>query len=185
MKVIETERLILRTWCEEDTEAFYRINQDPKVYEYLLGPLSREEAQHFIADMNQRFTENNFTLWAVEEKTTGAMIGFVGLSVPKFTAHFTPCVEIGWRLGSQFWGKGYAPEAAKAVLKYGFTNIGLTEIVSFTATGNLKSIRVMEKIGMHRNIVDDFNHPAISPDHRLAQHVLYRILREDINNVMK
>ena len=114
-------------------------------------------------------------MWATTIKETGEFIGFVGLSIPSFEAHFTPCVEIGWRLTSSHWGKGYATEAALAVLKIGFEKYRLKEIVSFTASVNKRSIRVMEKIGMIHNVKDDFNHPKLAIDHPLSRHVLYRI----------
>lgn len=178
MKTIETERLILRTWKDEDADAFYHINQDPKVLEFSLGPMSVNEVKKFIVEKNKLFDEYKYTLWAVEEKITHTMIGFVGLWNPPWQAHFTPCVEIGWRLGSQYWGQGYAVEAARAVLEYGFNYIGLTEIVSFTVPMNIRSIRVMEKIGMKRDFTADFAHPKLPPGHPLSQHILYRISRE-------
>lgn len=177
MKIIETERLILRTWKEEDAEAFYQINQDPKVLEFLPGPMTMAEVKQFIAHRNQCFIELRYTLWAVEEKQTQALIGFVGLSSPSWQAHFTPCVEIGWRIGSQYWGKGYATEAARAVLEYGFNIIGLPELVSFTVPQNIRSTGVMKKIGMTHDQADDFIHPKLPLDHPLSQHVLYRISR--------
>jgi len=175
IKVIETERLILRTWKESDAEAYFEINQDPKVLEFLPGPLTMDTVKRFIADMNQRFADHGYTLWAVEEKTTGAMMGFIGFSSPSWKAHFIPCVEIGWRLGSQYWGKGYATEGAKAVLEYGFKNFGWNEIVSFTVPNNVRSIRVMKKIGMKRDLNGDFSLPVFPLDHPLSKHVLYRI----------
>ena len=175
--VIETERLILRTWKESDAEAYFAINQDPKVLEFLPGPLSMDVVKQFIADKNQCFVDHRYTLWAVEEKMTGAMIGFIGFSSPAWKAHFTPCIEIGWRLGSQYWGKGYATEGAKAVLEYGFRQFDWDQILSFTVPDNSRSIRVMEKIGLKRDMNADFAHPALSLDHRLSEHVLYRVNR--------
>jgi RimJ/RimL family protein N-acetyltransferase len=177
MKIIETERLILRTWKDDDADEYYRINQDQQVIEFLLGPLSMEEVKKFIFSMNQQFNELGFTLWAAEEKESGKLIGFIGLNPPKWESHFTPCVEIGWRLGSEYWGKGYATEGAKAVLRYGFETMGLKEIVSFTVPANLRSIRVMEKIGMKRDLSDDFAHPKLPLEHQLSKHVLYKIQR--------
>jgi len=171
---IETERLILRLWREEDAPAFAAINQDPKVIEFLRGPLSLSECQDFISRVNAHFTEYGFGLWATTLKETGELIGLVGLNVPDFQSHFTPCVEIGWRLGSQYWGKGYAFEAATAALEVGFKNFGLKEIVSFTFHKNLRSIAVMEKLKMQRDFAGDFLHPKLTPDHPLSQHILYR-----------
>lgn len=175
MKVIETDRLILRTWKKEDADAYWRINQDPKVIEFLLGSMTKEQVELFMQNCNKGFEERQFCLFAVELKASNEMIGFIGLSIPQWDAPFMPAVEVGWRLGSQYWGKGYATEGAKAVLDYGFHTIGLTEIVSFTTASNLPSIRVMQKIGMKRDIKDDFAHPKLALQHPLSKHVLYRI----------
>ena len=107
-----------------------------------------------------------------------SFIGFIGLSIPQFEAHFTPCVEIGWRLARAEWGKGYASEGARAALAFGFERLGLAEIVSFTAVSNLRSRRVMERIGMQRRAAEDFDHPNLPEGHPLRRHVLYRIARE-------
>jgi len=177
MNIIETERLILRTWKDKDSEEYYCINQDPKVIELLLGSLTMQEVADFMHTMNEQFAKLGFTLFAAEEKSTGKLIGFIGLNPPKWDSHFTPCVEIGWRLGSQYWNQGYATEGAEAVLEYGFNKCGLTEIVSFTVPENIRSIRVMEKIGMKRDLSGDFAHPKLASDHKLSKHVLYRIKR--------
>jgi len=175
MKVIETDRLILRTWKEEDIDKYYQINQDPKVIEFLLGPYTIERVKNFIILRNEQFELLGYTLWAVEEKSSGELMGFIGLDTMEWEAPFTPCVEIGWRLGSQYWGKGYAAEGAKAVLEYGFDVVGLDEIVSITVPQNIRSIRVMERIGMKRDLNGDFAHPLLPKDHPLSKHVLYRV----------
>ncbi|HVV69747.1 MAG TPA: GNAT family N-acetyltransferase [Gammaproteobacteria bacterium] len=175
MKIIETARLILRTWQSEDLDPYYRINQDPKVIEFLLGTMSQEEVKQFIDKNNQQQETRGFTLWAAELKVTHELIGFIGLNYTDWPAHFTPAVEVGWRLGSEYWGNGYATEGAKACLDYGFNQCGLKEIVSFTVPANLRSIRVMERIGMLRDVNDDFSHPRLASEHRLSRHVLYRI----------
>ncbi|MEA3178556.1 MAG: hypothetical protein QOI59_2079 [Gammaproteobacteria bacterium] len=108
-----------------------------------------------------------------------AFIGFVGLWVPSFTSHFTPCVEIGWRLAKEHWGNGYATEAAVACLRFGFENLTLQQIVAFTAPLNKRSTAVMERIGMSRNPADDFDHPNVPPGDPLRRHVLYRMNRSD------
>lgn len=172
---ITTERLILRPWKNVDAPTFAAINQDEKVIEFLRGPLNLKECQNFIVKANDHIAKHGFGLWAVEVKETSEMIGFVGLNIPEFESHFTPCVEVGWRLASQAWGKGYATEAAKAVLEIGFRNFQLKEIVSFTVPQNLRSIAVMEKIGMKRDLQGDFFHPKLALDHPLSQHILYRI----------
>lgn len=175
MKIIETERLILRTWTDKDADPYYDLNQDPKVIEFLLGPLTMQEVKDFITATNQQFDKIGYTLFAVEEKVSSKLIGFIGLNPPKWEAHFTPCVEIGWRLSSQYWNKGYATEGAKAALEYGFNKCDLTEIVSFAVPANVRSIRVMDKIGMQRDLNGDFAHPKLAPEHKFSKHVLYRI----------
>ena len=132
------------------------------------------EAQDFIRANNQYLKKDKRCLFAATLKETNELIGVIGLSSPTFEAHFTPCVEIGWRLASTHWGRGYATEGAEAVLQYGFTKSGLNEIVSFTIPANLRSVCVMEKIGMHRDAKGDFAHPKLPADHQLSQHILYR-----------
>lgn len=179
MKIIETNRLILRTWKSEDINQYYLINQDSKVIEFLRGPMTMEEINQFMNDKNQQQETRGFTLWAAELKTTGELIGYIGLNYTDWPAHFTPAVEVGWRIGSQFWGNGYATEGAKACLDYGFSQCGLKEIVSFTVSANTRSIRVMERIGMMRDFQGDFAHPRLAPDHKLSKHVLYRIKKQN------
>lgn len=180
MKVIETERLILRTWKEGDADVYFRINQDPKVTEFLLGPLSMEQVKEFIVAKKKQSDERGYTLWAVELKETKEFIGFIGLNYTDWPAHFTPAVEVGWRLGSEYWGKGYATEGAKACLDYGFNKCGLREIVSFTVPANVRSIRVMEKIGLRRDMDGDFAHPKLTAGHPLLNQILYKIGRGDL-----
>jgi RimJ/RimL family protein N-acetyltransferase len=175
MKVIETERLILRTWQEDDALPYSKINQDPKVIEFLRGPMTLDDAKEFIQRHNDFFATQHMCFFAAELKATGELIGFIGLQAPYFAAHFTPCIEIGWRLAAEHWGKGYAPEGAHAVLDYAFNKMKLKEIVAYTVPANVRSIRVMEKIGMQRDINGDFAHPGLPANHKLSHHVLYRI----------
>ena len=175
MIFIETERLILRAWKEEDANAYFHINQDPKVIEFLRGSLTMEQVHDSILAANAHGDKHCYTLWAVELKETGELIGFTGLNYTDWESHFTPAVEVGWRFGSQYWGKGYATEGALGSLDYGFNKIGLKEIVSFTVPANKRSIRVMEKIGMKRDFDGDFAHPKLAANHPLLQHILYRI----------
>lgn len=178
MKVfIETERLFLRSWVEKDIEPFYQINQDPKVIEYLVGPLSHQEVQSYIDSKNAQAETRGYTIWAAELKDSHDLIGFIGLNYTDWGANYTPMVEIGWRLGSQHWGKGLATEGANAALNHGFKTVGLNEIVSFTVPENTRSIKVMKKIGL--NYALEFNHPKLPLDHRLSKHVLYRLTREE------
>jgi RimJ/RimL family protein N-acetyltransferase len=172
---VQTERLLLRQWKESDFEPFADLNADPDVMKHFPKMLAREETCALIEKIEKRFKEDSFSLWAVEIIDSGDFIGFVGLWRPQFEAHFTPCVEIGWRLAKRFWGNGYAPEAALLALQYGFENVGLDEIVALTATSNNNSMRVMEKIGMTRNVHDNFKHPYLEDGHPLQEHVLYRI----------
>ncbi len=182
--ILETERLILRTWSEYDVDAYYQINQDEKVTEFLLIMPTIEQVKTFIHDMNKQYKELNYTLFATVEKSSNTLIGFIGLNPPKWESHFTPCVEIGWRLGSKYWGKGYATEGAKAVLAYGFEQCRLDEIVSFTVAENIRSKRVMEKLGLKHINDDDFNHPLVPSDHKLLKHVLYRINRQEYMKII-
>jgi RimJ/RimL family protein N-acetyltransferase len=143
--------------------------------EYFPCTLSREESDARATRIDAHFEEHGFGLWAVEVPGVTPFAGFVGLSIPSFEAHFTPCVEIGWRLAAEFWAHGYATEAARAALAFGFGTLGFAEIVSFTVPENSRSRRVMERIGMTHNPADDFDHPALLTPHPLRRHVLYRI----------
>lgn len=141
---------------------------------YFPSTLSKAES-HALADTIQaHLEENGWGLWALAIPGVASFAGFIGLSRPRFEAHFTPCTEIGWRLGPEFWGRGYATEGARAVLAFGFETLGLSEIVSFTTESNWPSRRVMERIGMTHNPDDDFDHPRLPVRHRLRRHVLYR-----------
>lgn len=174
---LRTERLLLRRWREADRAAFAAMNADPRVMEHFPAMLSRAESDALADGIEARFQERGFGLWAVEVVGDAPFIGFVGLSVPRFETAFTPCVEIGWRLAAEHWGRGYAPEGARAALAFGFDALGLAEIVSFTVPANVRSRRVMEKIGMTHDPGGDFDHPLLPEGHRLMRHVLYRIQR--------
>jgi RimJ/RimL family protein N-acetyltransferase len=174
---IRTHRLHLRPWRDEDLPEFAAINADPRVMEFFPKPLDRDESDARVARIRDHFARHGFGLWAVEVPGVADFIGFVGLSVPDFEAHVTPCVEIGWRLARDHWGRGYATEAALASLDHGFRRLGLDEIVSFTVPANRRSRRVMERIGMTRSPADDFDHPNLPEGHPLRRHVLYRASR--------
>ena len=171
---LRTARLWLRRWREADREPFAALNADPEVMEHFLDPLPRAASDLMVDRIEADFDRSGFGLWALEVVQTGQFIGFTGLSVPSFEAHFTPAVEVGWRLARSSWGHGYATEAARAALAHGFDHAGLPEIVSFTATTNHRSQAVMARIGMTRDPVDDFDHPRVPAGHRLSRHVLYR-----------
>ena len=174
MTSLRTERLLLRQWRDSDRDAWAALNADPLVLEYFPSTLSREQSDHWATVNHDRLATQGWGLWAVEVVDGPPFIGFVGLAAPGFEASFTPCVEVGWRLAREHWGKGYAPEAARAALAFGFEDLRLDEIVSFTAVGNAKSRRVMEKIGMTEAF--EFDHPKL-PGDPLERHVLYRLTR--------
>jgi RimJ/RimL family protein N-acetyltransferase len=172
---IRTERLLLRRWRDEDRAPFAAMNADVRVVEHLPGPMSREQSDALVDRIEANFASRGFDVFAVEVAATGEFAGFVGLTVPRFEAAFTPCVEIGWRLAPGLWGRGYATEAARASLAFGFERLALAEVVSFTVPANLRSRRVMERIGMTHDPREDFDHPVLPEGHRLRRHVLYRI----------
>ncbi|TNF65355.1 MAG: N-acetyltransferase [Gammaproteobacteria bacterium] len=179
MIIVETQRLILRTWQIDDISPMTKVNEDLKVMKYFPSIGNRDTTAWLIGRLEQHHNDHGFSLYPVILKQTNEMIGFVGLLTVGFQAHFTPAVEIGWRLGSQCWGNGYAPEAAYAMLEFGFNKIGLEKIVSFTVKDNLNSRRVMEKIGMTYDYKNDFNHPKIDTKNPLSKHVLYEIYKND------
>jgi RimJ/RimL family protein N-acetyltransferase len=174
---LRTERLLLRPWRASDRPDFARINSDIRVVECLPGVLTRDESDAMVDRIEAHIERHSFGLWAVEVPGEVDFIGFIGLSIPIFEAPFTPCVEIGWRLDADHWGRGYAQEGARAALAFGFETLGLDEIVSFTVPHNLRSRRVMEKIGMTRDHTGDFDHPRLPEGHPLRRHVLYRLKR--------
>lgn len=173
-QVIHTHRLRLRQWLPADRDLFAKMNADPKVMEFFPATLTCQESDAVFDRIQEHFQEHGFGMWAVEIPQQAAFIGFIGLAVPRFHAHFTPCVEIGWRLASEHWRHGYATEGAAAVLNYGFQELGLQEIVSFTSKINRRSQLVMERIGMKHCETEEFDHPALPTNHPLARHVLYR-----------
>ncbi len=177
--IIQTKRLILRQWCDEDLEPFARLNADPRVREYFPGILSRQESDASVKLMSNHIEKCGWGFWAASLIETSEFIGMIGLEDVYFTAHFTPAVEIGWRLAFDYWGKGYATEGARASLQYAFESLNLNEVVSFTTLKNMRSRQVMKKIGMHHDPKDDFDHPKLPEGHSLRRHVLYRISKID------
>jgi RimJ/RimL family protein N-acetyltransferase len=174
---LRTDHLLLRRWVTADREPFAALNADARVMEHFPSVLTREESDGRVDRIEAHFAEHGFGLWAVEIPGVAPFAGFVGLSIPQFEAHFTPCVEIGWRLAAPYWGRGYATEAARAALAFGFEELELDEIVSFTVPENVRSRRVMERIGMRHDPAGDFDHPLLPEGHRIRRHVLYRIAR--------
>jgi ribosomal-protein-alanine N-acetyltransferase len=151
------------------------MNADSVVMEHFPELLSRQQSDELVERIEVGFAENGFWLWAVEVRASGEFIGFTGLAGPGFEAHFTPAVEIGWRLARSAWGHGYATEAARAALEFGFEEVGLDEIVAFTTAANRRSRAVMERLGMSHDPGDDFEHPSLPPGHPQRPHVLYRL----------
>lgn len=176
---IITERLILRKWQENDLKPFAQINSDPKVCQFLPKILSKEESDKLAQNIIEYFSKFGFGFFAAELKENQQFIGFIGLALVDFESHFSslnnPLIEIGWRLNSNYWNKGYATEGAKAVLNFAFNELNSKEVVAFTARENLASRKVMEKIGMKYDKNDDFKHPKLKADHPLVDHVLYRM----------
>ena len=176
--IIQTKRLILRPWHESDLEPFAIMNADPEVMKYFPSLLSKQESDNLALRIQEKIAKNKYGFWAVSAPGLCDFIGILGLNhleKSTFPAPFTPAVEIGWRLGSPYWNQGFATEGALACLRYDFTKLSLPEIVSFTATQNIKSRSVMEKIGMHYDPKGDFHHPKIPMEHSLSKHILYLI----------
>ncbi|MBL8176802.1 MAG: GNAT family N-acetyltransferase [Bryobacterales bacterium] len=166
--MIETPRLLLRLFRDQDREPFARLNADPHVMRYFPAPLTRAGSDAMVDKIQAHYRTHGFTLYAAERRDTNEFIGFVGLAIPGFETHFTPCVEIGWRLAAAHHNQGFATEAARAVLHHAFQNLALREIVSFTVPANLPSRRVMEKIGMHFD--SEFDHPRLPESPPLRRH---------------
>lgn len=175
--MIRTDRLLLRRWRPEDREPFSAINADPEVMQFMPAVLSRERSDALADRVEAHFAVEGFGPWAVEVVGDRDFIGYVGLLAVSFDAHFTPAVEIVWRLAAEQWGRGYATEAAAAALEHGFECLGLEEIVSFAVPANTRSRAVMERIGMVRDEMGDFDHPSLPAGSPLRRHVLYRKTR--------
>lgn len=171
---LTTERLILRPVTQEDFSALLEMGQDSRVMEFL-GPLqSKEDVQNFIDKIETHLKTHGFSYMAIEKKEDHEFIGLMGLLVPSYPLPFSPCVEIGWRLKFSAWGQGYALEAAKELLRYGFEELRLKEIVSFTAIINKRSEKVMKRLGMISLPSENFPHPKLDFSDPLSLHVLYR-----------
>jgi RimJ/RimL family protein N-acetyltransferase len=165
-------RITLRQWKDSDLEMYASMNSDPEVMRFFPRPLTREESALSLARQRARIEERGWGLWVVD--VDGTFAGFTGLAEPKFKAHFTPCVEIGWGLRREFWGQGVAFAAAQQAMAYAFSKLRLSEIVSFTAEINLRSRRLMERLGFSHDPRENFDHPEIAEGHPLRGHVLYR-----------
>jgi RimJ/RimL family protein N-acetyltransferase len=176
---LRTERLLLRQWRDEDLELFAELNADPETMRYFPALPSRDESDALAERARGEIEGRGWGLWAAEVPGVASFIGFVGLARPSFESHFTPAVEVGWRLAREHWGCGYATEAGRAALAYGFEDLRLEEIVSFTSTLNEPSWRVMQRLGMSRDSADDFEQPRVPAGHPLRPHVLYRLARTE------
>ena len=174
-----TNRLKLAVFSQSHVSELVRLNADPEVMRYFPATLSSEESAALLQRIIEHQRINEYSLFALHLKESDAFVGWCGLMKVPFSAHFTPAVEVGWRLDKIFWGKGLAPEAAKSVLRFGFLELGLSEIVSFTAELNQPSIRVMQKIWMKCNPEDTFDHPKLPVNHPLQRHILYRSQKTD------
>jgi len=172
--LIVTERLGLRNWRESDLRPYIEMNQDADVMRFFPYPMTSEQTEASFGSLKKHYEDHGYTFFAVDLLEENSFIGFIGLVNTKFESHFTPCVEIGWRLMKEYWGRGLATEGARACINYAFDVLGLDSVYSFTPMSNLPSERVMQKIGMHR--VGTFFHPMI-PGHPLEEHLLYVIAR--------
>ena len=172
---LSSDRICLRPWREADREAFAAMNADPRVMEFFRSTLRRDQSDALTDGIEKHLRERNYGLWAFEVPGLAAFIGFTGLDFARFNAPFTPCVEVGWRLAYEYWGQGYATEAARLALAHGFDVLALPEIVSYTSTANRRSRAVMERLGVRRDADDDFDHPKLPEGHPLQRQVLYRL----------
>lgn len=171
--IIPTDRLNLREWEDRDLEPFARMNADPEVMRHFPSLLTTEQTQAYLKRILDHHATHGFGIWVVEGRDEQEFMGFTGLSIPNFEADFMPCVEVGWRFRKEYWHKGFATEAATASLRYGFENLGLDKIHSFTSVHNHPSEAVMKRIGMHK--IGEFDHPKLDKGHWLERHVLYLI----------
>jgi RimJ/RimL family protein N-acetyltransferase len=174
---MRTERLVMRQWQDSDREPFAALNADPEIMEHFPNRLDRAASDAFVDRMAEALRRDGYGLWALEVAATGEFIGFTGLQKATFEAPFTPDMEIGWRLARSAWGHGYATEAARAAVRFAFTELDLDEVVSFTTRSNVRSQAVMRRIGMTHDPADDFDHPKLPEDHPMRRHVLYRLRR--------
>jgi RimJ/RimL family protein N-acetyltransferase len=173
--ILSGDRVRLRRWRDEDRDAFAAMNSDARVMEFFRSHLNQADSDAMVDHIEKHFCEHGFGLWAIEVPGGAPFIGFAGLTWARFSAAFTPCVEVGWRLAFEHWGQGYATEAARLALAYGFGTLALSEIVSFTSVTNRRSRAVMERLGMHHDPAEDFDYPSFPEGHPLRRHVLYRL----------
>jgi RimJ/RimL family protein N-acetyltransferase len=178
--MIRTERLVLRRWRDDDRAPFAALNADPAVMEHMQGLMTRERSDAFVDRIEAHWDERGWGLWAVEVPGVSPFVGYVGLWPADYVTG-DPMVEVGWRLAREHWGHGYVTEAAHEALRFGFEDVGLEEIVSFTVPQNERSWRVMERIGLVRDPSGDFDHPRVDAVAypQLVRHVFYRLGRDE------
>jgi len=186
MEIVElqTDRLKLRQWKDSDLIAFAKLNADPEVLKFFPSTLKKNESNDLAYKIKGLIEKRGWGCWAVEEIKTKKFIGFVGLHEPTYDLPFSPCVEVAWRLAKEYWGNGYATEASNICLEFAFNKLNIDKIFSFTSVPNIKSIAVMERIGMV-NINKNFEHPNIPKGHPLSEHVLYQITQNEWQNHKK
>jgi RimJ/RimL family protein N-acetyltransferase len=172
---IRTERLLLRPWRAEDRAPFAVMNADPAIMEHFPETLSREKSDALAERIDSDIQRLGYGFWAAEIPGEASFIGFVGIIAADDNMPFSPAIEIGWRLAKEHWGRGLASEGARAAAAFGFRELGLDQIVALTAAVNLRSRRVMERLGMHRDPAEDFLYPTLAADDPIAPHVLYRL----------
>lgn len=177
--MLETARLVMRPWAPEDRAPFAALNADPEVMRFFPATLTRAESDALADEIDAHFARHGWGLWAIEAREATGFLGFVGLYPVREIMPFAPAVQIAWRLSRNAWGQGFASEAARAALAFGFEHLGLGEIVSYTALTNARSIAVMERLVMHRDDNGDFDHPQVPEGHGLKRHCLYRLTRAD------
>ena len=169
---IKTNRLMLRQWQKSDRKPFAQLNADPAVMKYYPNTLNREQSDAMFDKLSNIIVRQGWGFWAVELLDEEQFIGFVGLHKPDYNLPVSPCTEVGWRLAKEYWGNGYATEAANAALNFAFTQLDLSEVYSFTSIINQRSERLMQRLGLI-NTHNNFNHPMILNNLRLREHVLY------------
>jgi RimJ/RimL family protein N-acetyltransferase len=181
-----TERLVLRGWEDSDRDALARLNADAQVMEYFPATLSRAESDAAMDRWLASWSDYGFGMWCAERRDSAAFVGIIGLARATFEASFTPVVEVGWRLSPEHWGQGLASEGGRASLRFGFeTNAAdaADGIVALTARTNVRSQRVMQRLGMRYEPENDFDHPGVPAGHRIRPHVLHRITRDEFDGL--
>jgi RimJ/RimL family protein N-acetyltransferase len=173
--MLETPRLILRPWRDADVEPWVALSADPRVMEHFPRPYERAESEAGLVRIRARMDRDGYGWWPIEVKGGAAFAGVIVLQDIPFEAHFTPAIEVGWWLAHEHWGQGYATEGARAALDFAFGELERSEVVAITTPVNVRSQRVMQRLGMTRDPADDFEHPGIEAGHPLRMHVLYRI----------